>query len=115
MTALSEARREAEEALARWDALRDQPISEWRWDAYQKCVDCLRSLLAATSDLEALLRECNAVCLCGCPASEHEAVDEGAEQCEHEDHECVRVAPAVLEIVGRPRPRPRRTPSGGAR
>lgn len=42
----------------------------------------------------------NAVCLCGCPASEHEMVDEGAEQCEHEDHECLRVAPAVLEIVG---------------
>ena len=43
----------------------------------------------------------NAVCLCGCPLSEHEAVDEGAEQCEHEDHECIRVAPAVLEIVTR--------------
>lgn len=45
----------------------------------------------------------NAVCLCGCPASEHEDNGEDGEQCEHEDHECLRVAPAVLEIVGRVR------------
>jgi hypothetical protein len=46
----------------------------------------------------------NAVCLCGCPLSDHEDVGpEDGEQCEHKDHECIRVAPAVLEIVGRVR------------
>ena len=43
----------------------------------------------------------NAVCLCGCPPDMHEDNGEDGEQCEHEDHECIRVAPAVLEIVGR--------------
>lgn len=51
-------------------------------------------------ELEALLRECNAVCLCGCPDSEHEA-DECGESCGHDNHECIRVAQAVLEIVQR--------------
>lgn len=71
----------------------------------------LRALLAAgpgakapgydrIAELESLLRECNAVCLCGCPDSEHEA-DECGESCGHDNHECIRVAPAVLEIVQR--------------
>lgn len=50
--------------------------------------------------LTALLRECNAVCLCECPESEHEA-DESGESCGNDEHECIRVAPAVLEIVQR--------------
>lgn len=52
-------------------------------------------------ELESLLRECNAVCLCGCPDSEHESYDEDGESCGQDDHECIRVAPAVLEIVNR--------------
>lgn len=52
------------------------------------------------AELESLLRESNAVCLCGCPESEHEA-DECGESCGHDNHECIRVAPAVLEIVQR--------------
>ena len=40
------------------------------------------------------------MCLCGCPDSEHEA-DECGEGCGRDDHECIRVAPAVLEIVQR--------------
>lgn len=44
---------------------------------------------------------CNTVCLCGCPDSEHESYDEDGESCEQDDHECIRVAPAVLEIVNR--------------
>ena len=72
-------------------------------------IRALRSLLAATepaaghdriSELESLLRECNAVCLCGCPDGDHESDDCG-ESCGHDDHECIRVAPAVLEIVQR--------------
>jgi ribosomal protein L37AE/L43A len=50
-------------------------------------------------ELEALLRECNAVCLCGCPASEHESYGEDGESCADEEHECIRVAPAVLAYV----------------
>lgn len=107
MTALDDARREAEAALAAYDACYASMMAspEWRPCLGDTATSALRSLLAATSDIEALLRECNAVCLCGCPAAEHEAVDEGAEQCEHEDHECIRVAPAVLEIVRRLRER----------
>ena len=51
-------------------------------------------------ELETLLRECNAVCLCGCPDAEHEA-DECGESCGHDDHECIRVAKAVLAYVER--------------
>ena len=72
----------------------------------------LRALLAAgpeakapghdrIAELESLLRECNAVCLCGCPDSEHESYGEDGESCADEEHECIRVAPAVLEIVQR--------------
>lgn len=47
--------------------------------------------------------ECNAVCLCGCPPDMHEDNGEDGEDCGEEGHECLRVAPAVLEIVGRVR------------
>lgn len=56
---------------------------------------------AEVAHLTAFLRECNAVCLCGCPESEHESYGEDGESCGHDDHECIRVAPAVLEIVQR--------------
>ena len=52
------------------------------------------------AELESLLRECNAVCLCGCPDSEHEA-DECGESCGNDDHECIRVPRAVLAYVER--------------
>ena len=48
--------------------------------------------------LTALLHECNAVCLCGCPDGDHEA-DECGESCGHDDHECVRVPKSVLAYV----------------
>ena len=57
------------------------------------------------AELESLLRECNAVCLCGCPDAEHEA-DECGESCGHDDHECIRVAKAVLAYVERLRSTP---------
>lgn len=57
-------------------------------------------------ELESLLRECNAVCLCGCPDSEHESYGEDGESCGHDDHECIRVAPAVLAYVERLRSTP---------
>lgn len=57
-------------------------------------------------ELEALLRECNAVCLCGCPDSEHESYGEDGESCGHDDHECIRVPKAVLAYVERLRSTP---------
>ena len=41
----------------------------------------------------------NAVCICGCPNEDHDRIDEG-EYCENdENHECVRVCHAALQIV----------------
>lgn len=57
-------------------------------------------------ELESLLRECNAVCLCGCPESEHESYGEDGESCGHDDHECLRVPKAVLAYVERLRSAP---------
>lgn len=50
--------------------------------------------------LTEVCHDSNAVCVCGCPASEHEMVgpDDG-EQCEHEDHECIRTSRSVAKIV----------------
>lgn len=62
--------------------------------------EALATSEAEVARLTALLHEANAVCLCGCPDAEHEA-DECGEDCGHDDHECIRVAPAVLEIVQR--------------
>ena len=53
---------------------------------------------ASLAEREEALRECNAVCLCGCPESEHEA-DECGESCGHDDHECIRVPRSVLAYV----------------
>ena len=40
----------------------------------------------------------NAVCICGCPHEQHESLGEDGEQCEHEDHECIRVCPAARDL-----------------
>lgn len=71
------------------------------------CVNCGSNFItpappagAEVARLTALLRECNAVCLCGCPDSEHEADDCG-ESCGNDHHECIRVAPAVLAYVNK--------------
>ena len=42
-----EARRRAEEALARYDAVLTRPLSEWRWDRFGDCISALSALLAA--------------------------------------------------------------------
>lgn len=49
--------------------------------------------------LLATFEEDRAVCICGCPAEEHEDYGEDGESCGNGMHECIRVAPAVLEIV----------------
>ena len=53
---------------------------------------------ASLAEREEALRECNAVCLCGCPDDDHEA-DECGESCGHDDHECIRVPRSVLAYV----------------
>ena len=99
MADAADARRRAEEYLRFWGHNESDGI------------EIMRALLAAgpgakapghdrIAELESLLRECNAVCLCGCPDAEHEA-DECGESCGHDDHECIRVAKAVLAYVER--------------
>lgn len=61
----------------------------------------VRSVPSRIDELTVLLRESNAVCLCGCPESEHESYGEDGESCADEGHECIRVAPAVLAYVER--------------
>ena len=75
------------------EAERRYPTSEW--------IESPRLTAAEgrVSELESLFRECNAVCLCGCPDSEHESYDEDGESCGDEEHVCIRVAPAVLAHV----------------
>ena len=41
---------------------------------------------ASLAEREEALRECNAVCLCGCPESEHESYGEDGESCADESH-----------------------------
>jgi len=48
------------------------------------------------AEAEERIAEDNAVCICGC--ADHESLGEDGEQCDHEDHECVRVAPAVRDM-----------------
>jgi hypothetical protein len=84
---------------AEFEAERRYPTNEW--------IESPRLTAAEgrVAELESLLRECNAVCLCGCPDADHEA-DECGESCGHDEHECIRVAPAVLDYVNRLRSRP---------
>lgn len=58
---------------------------------------------AEVARLTGLLEECNAVCLCGCPAGEHESYGEDGESCGKDDHECLRVAPAVSAAMEKER------------
>lgn len=48
---------------------------------------------------QAEILEDRAVCLCGCPPEQHELVggDDG-EQCEHEDHQCLRAAAGIVSM-----------------
>ena len=64
-----------------------------------RATTALRGAEASLAEREALLHECNAVCLCGCPESEHESYGEDGESCGHDDHECLRVPKSVLAYV----------------
>jgi len=93
--------REAHYELGLRMAITDSDDLRWRRWAQKLLDDAHR-----VPELESLLRECNAVCLCGCPESEHESYGEDGESCGDEKHECIRVAPAVLDYVNRLRSRP---------
>ena len=41
------------------------------------------------------------VCLCGCPDAEHESRLDDGESCGHDDHDCIRVCPAALDVAQR--------------
>lgn len=49
--------------------------------------------------LEAVCKESNAICVCGCAAKDHEQYNDEGECCEHEDHECIRTSRPVAKIV----------------
>ena len=55
-------------------------------------------LRARVKELEERVMDDNAVCVCGCPAHDHESLGEDGEQCKHEDHECIRVAVSIREM-----------------
>ena len=40
----------------------------------------------------------NAVCICGCAPEDHESLGEDGEQCDHEDHVCIRVCLAARTL-----------------
>lgn len=52
------------------------------------------TLRAEVERLRGLLAECNAVCLCGCPAEAHESYGEDGEAC-GKGHDCMRVPRSV--------------------
>lgn len=45
------------------------------------------------------LHEERAVCICGCPAGDHENYGEDGESCPHEDHQCLRVCRGAAAVV----------------
>ena len=59
----------------------------------------LRSQQARIKELEAERNADRAVCICGCPPSEHTSYGEDGECCEHDDHECIRVCVAARDIA----------------
>jgi hypothetical protein len=61
--------------------------------------DAIDATLAELAALRQQAAEDRAVCLCGCPEAEHESRMDDGETCGHDDHECIRVPPAVLVIV----------------
>jgi hypothetical protein len=73
------------------------------WDLSRNDMAAIRHALDTIDTLEGGLALDNAICLCGCPSSEHESYGEDGESCGVDGHECIRVAPAVLEIVQRER------------
>ena len=71
------------------------------YDQAQDILDDLENLSEVEAERDAMSGHLDdlSVCICGCPMDEHENVDEGAESCGNDDHECFRVYPAVLQIV----------------
>ena len=54
--------------------------------------------LARAEELAVLCNESNSTCICGCPPQIHEMVDEGAESCGRDDHECIRTSRSVASL-----------------
>lgn len=76
----------------------------------------LERLAAAEAEVKRLterVEEDNAVCLCGCPPDAHESLGEDGESCGHDDHECLRVAPAVATLFASLRARAQRLVEAG--
>ncbi len=90
----------------RSERLLETLIAERQRHAADHCdVRNLPVIARALETAEAELAAERAVCLCGCPATEHENYGEDGEQCKHEDHVCLRVVRGVLEVVQEERQR----------
>lgn len=77
------------------------PVREDRDDDVRMSnyIDEVAALRSALAEREAVLCESNAVCACGCPASEHESYGEDGESCGEEGHECVRTSRSVAMML----------------
>jgi len=99
--ALAEARERIAEAERARDEARAEIASHADW-AKKFTSDPANSgaveLVKRITELEARVSEDNLVCLCGCPPEAHESLGEDGEQCDHEEHTCLRVAPAVRDL-----------------
>lgn len=69
-------------------------------DAYQECLDMAVYLRQAIEERN----DAHEVCLCGCPPEDHEAVDEGQEQCLDDEHVCIRTCRAIRDLYARRAP-----------
>jgi hypothetical protein len=95
----------AEEEVDEWKQMEGERTEELQ----AACVD-LDNLRAEVERLKAELSEERAVCLCGCPAADHEDYPEEGQDCGVPGHECILVAKAVLESVTQERERLRSLP-----
>jgi len=68
----------------------------WNWNCQTR-----HALEAEKAALLEVLKESNAVCVCGCPNEQHENYGEDGEACEDDTHECNRASRAVLASVAK--------------
>ena len=77
---------------------RDYASLAKKLDAADAHVEALEAEKAALLEV---LKESNAVCVCGCPNEQHENYGEDGEACEDDTHECNRASRAVLASVAK--------------
>jgi hypothetical protein len=61
--------------------------------------NALPGLVARIRELEEMVMEDNAVCVCGCPPEAHEDYGEDGESCENDSHGCLRTSEAAASML----------------